>query len=777
MEKNILNIRWIKIIGLALVTAFSTQPISAQKLKYKDSKLPVQVRLSDLMGRMTLEEKVAQMCQYVGPDHIRETQKKFKKRNLQMNDDAHGFYKDLSINDLLKLTREGMVGSFLHVVTAEESNFLQKQAMKSRLQIPLIIGIDAIHGNALVSGTTVYPTPIGQASSFNLDLVKEISVEAAKEIRALGAQWTFTPNIDVARDPRWGRIGETYGEDPYLVTRMGVATIKGLQGKGFSSSENVIACGKHLIAGSEPSNGTNAAPMDVSERTLREVYLPPYKAAIEEANVFSLMTAHNELNGIPCHNSNWLMTQLMRNEYGFKGFIVSDWMDVERIYDLHHAAESMDDAFAQSVANGLDMHMHGPKFLESIVKMVRAGLLSEKYVDRACAKILEAKFRLGLFENPFANEKLAKKVVFCKKHRENAIKLAEQSIVLLENDGLLPLDASKFKNILVTGPNANNQTILGDWSLLQPDENVVTVLEGLQKVIGKKKINYYNYGDDVRANNASVISGAVKEAKKSDLAIVVVGENPLRYQKSKTCGENIDRMTLTLLGGQQQLVKDIIKTGVPTIVVLVGGRPLAVNWISEHANALVQAWEPGSFGGLALANLLTGKAVPSAKLPVSIPRHAGQVQMIYNHKPSQYFHKYIDGESTPLYSFGYGLSYAKFAYKNLKLDKKEMNRTQTMKVSVKVTNTSAVKATEIVQLYIRDMYSSATRPVKELKDFARVDLRPSESKVVTFNLGVDKLSFFDKDMKYVAENGTFEVMVGTSSQDKDLLKTQFELID
>lgn len=296
----------------------------AQQPIYKEPGQPVERRVTDLMGRMTLEEKVAQMCQYVGPGHIRETQKRFKGQKIAKGDDANGFYPNLSVNQLLELTEKGLVGSFLHVVTAKESNDLQKLAMKSRLQIPLLIGIDAIHGNALVSGATVYPTPIGQAASFHPELVERISREAALEVRATGAHWTFTPNIDVARDARWGRVGETFGEDPYLVTRMGVATIKGFQGKDCQGTEVALACAKHLIAGSEPSNGTNAAPMDVSERTLREVYLPPYKAAIEEANVFTLMAAHNELNGIPCHADRWMMTDIMRGEYGFNGFIVSD---------------------------------------------------------------------------------------------------------------------------------------------------------------------------------------------------------------------------------------------------------------------------------------------------------------------------------------------------------------------------------------------------------------------------------------------------------------------
>ena len=397
------NMRKKNIITFAML--FLALAAMAQKPLYKNSKQPVEKRVNDLLKRMTLEEKVAQMCQYVGPEHIRDTQARFKGQKIAKNDDAYGFYPTLSINDLYQMTEDGKIGSFLHVTTAEEANLLQKLAMKSRLQIPLIIGIDAIHGNAMVSGTTVYPTPIGQASSFDTDLVEKISRESALEVRAAGAHWTFTPNIEVGRDARWGRIGETFGEDPYLVTRMGVATIKGYQGSDFTGDDKVLACGKHIIAGSEPSNGTNAAPMDVSERTLREVFLPPYKAAIQEANVFTLMAAHNELNGVPCHADKWMLTDIMRNEYGFDGFVVSDWMDVERIHELHKVAPTMKDAYYETVNAGLDMHMHGPGFMEGVMELVNEGRLTEEQINRTCKHILEAKFKLGLVEKQYVDIK------------------------------------------------------------------------------------------------------------------------------------------------------------------------------------------------------------------------------------------------------------------------------------------------------------------------------------------------------------------------------------
>lgn len=744
------------------------------KALYKDPKQPVVKRVEDLMSRMTLEEKVAQMCQYVGFEHIKETEAKFKGK-VSKNNDANGFYKTHSIDDLTKMTEQGMIGSFLHVVTPEEGNHLQSLAMKSRLQIPLIIGIDAIHGNALCSGATVYPTPIGQAASFDTLAVEKASKETALEMRASGSHWTFTPNIDVARDARWGRIGETFGEDPYLVSRMGVATVRGLQGKDMNGKDVVVSCAKHLLAGSEPSNGTNAAPMDVSERTLREVYLPPYKAAIQEANIYSLMAAHNELNGIPCHADKWLMEDLMRKEYGFNGFIVSDWMDIERIHELHRVAPTMLEAYWETVNAGMDMHMHGPGFQEGVVDLVKKGRLSEQRINESCARILEAKFRLGLFENPYVDVKKAKKTFFDPKHQQTALKMAENSIVLLKNESLLPLDLSKYKNILVTGPNANSHAVLGDWTLEQPEENVVTILEGIQNAASKNAVNFLDLGTDVRAQYPEKIKEAAALAAKSDLAIVVVGENPLRYQKEKSTGENVDRMSLDLLGDQEQLIKRIQATGVPTIVVLVGGRPLSINWTAQNVPAIIQAWEPGSFAGTAVANIITGKVNPSAKLPVSIPRHSGQIQMIYNHKPSQYFHKYKDGASTPLYPFGYGLSYTTFKFSDLSLSATKVRPDGNIEVAVTVQNTGKTAGTEIVQLYIRDMYSSATRPVKELKDFARVELQPNEKKVVKFIVTPDKLAYYDRAMNFGVEKGDFQVMVGSSSLDKDLLKADFEV--
>ena len=417
---------------------------------YLDSNADIEDRLSDLMARMTLEEKVAQMCQYVGLEHMKKAEKSISAEEL-IGNDALGFYKNLHSSQVAQMVVDGKIGSFLHVKTAEESNYLQSLAEKSRLKIPLIIGIDAIHGNALVSGTTVYPTPINMAASFDNYYPYQIARETAIEMRATGSHWSFTPNIDVMRDPRWGRVGETFGEDPFLVGEMGVAMINGFQQGDYTGTDKVIACAKHMIGGGEPINGLNASPMDVSERTLYEIHLPPYKKAID-AGVYSIMAAHNELNGIPCHMHKELMTDVFRGEWNFDGFYVSDWMDIERIEKLHRVAENFKEASFLSVDAGMDMHMHGPHFLENIVELVKEGRISIERVNEASEKILLAKFKLGLFENRYVDLTKVDNRIFTKQHKQTALDAARHSITLLKNkDRILPLKKAN-KKIFVTGP-------------------------------------------------------------------------------------------------------------------------------------------------------------------------------------------------------------------------------------------------------------------------------------------------------------------------------------
>lgn len=738
--------------------------------KYLNPMLSIDKRVDDLMQRMTLEDKVSQMNQFVGLEHMRSG----NPNDDKANNDAQGFYKDLSINDVTNLTIEGKIGSFLHVLTAKEANYLQELALKSPLKIPLLIGIDAIHGNALVSGTTVYPSPIGLASTWDDSFLYSVGKQTAKEMRATGSHWAFTPNIDILRDPRWGRVGETLGEDPFMVGNMGASMINGFQQDDFTGTQKVIACAKHLIGGGESINGLNAAPADISLRTLREVHLPPYKKAID-AGVYSIMAAHNELNGVPCHMNKWLMTDVLRDEFGFNGFYVSDWLDIERINTLHHTAKDMKEASYLSVDAGMDMHMHGPKFTEAIIASVEEGKLSIDRVNDACRKILTAKFKLGLFENRFVDLEKKEEFLFTKEHKATALESARKGIVLLKNNGILPLqESSSKKNIFVTGPNANNQSILGDWHAVQPSENVTTIYEGI-KALGETKgysVDYFNSGENIRKIKDSKIKEAAEKAKKADFAIVVLGDNSMRYKwKDKTAGENMARASLNLFGKQLDLIKEIKKTGTPVVVVLVNGKPISEPWLQNNIPAILESWEPGNLGGQAVAEILFGDVNPSGRLPLTVPRSVGQLRMIYNHKPSAYFHKYADEKKTPLYPFGYGLSYTNYKYSTPLLSDNTLTKENTILVTTEIKNTGEVDGEEVAQLYIRDNVSSVTRPVKELKGYQRVFLKAGETKTVEFTLGAESFAFYDINMNYVVEPGTFTIMTGSSSNKKDLKKT------
>ena len=764
MKKIFISVVSLILVMNANVDAQKTVPL------YQNPKATVEARVSDLLSRMTLDEKIGQMNQFVGIEHIKAAEANLTAEQLK-NNTANAFYPGFSTTDLENLTKKGLVGSFLHVLTIQEADYLQSLAMQSRLKIPVIFGIDAIHGNANAPDNTVYPTNIGLASSFDTEMAYKIARQTAKEMRSMNMHWTFNPNVEVARDPRWGRVGETFGEDPYLVTQMGIQTVKGYQGD-LNSENDVLACIKHFVAGSEPINGTNGSPADLSERTLREVFFPPFKAGVD-AGAMSLMMSHNELNGIPCHSNEWLMTDVLRKEWGFKGFIVSDWMDIEHLYDLHATAENLKEAFYQSIMAGMDMHMHGIHWNELVLELVKEGRIPESRIDESVRKILTIKFRLGLFEHPFADEKTTMKVRLSAEHRQTALEAARNSIVLLKNDGLLPL-SEKYKNVLVTGINANDMNILGDWSAVQKDENVITVLEGLKMVSPNTHFEFVDQGWDPRNMSPQKVNEAAEKAKSADLNIVVAGEYMMRFRwTERTGGEDTDRSDIDLVGLQNELIDKVAASGKPTILILITGRPLGVEKAVGKVNALVQAWEPGMYGGEAIAEILYGKINPSAKLPITIPRSVGQIQMIYNHKPSQYFHPYVITSSEPLYPFGYGLSYTNYKYDNMQLSDKEISKGENLEVSVDVTNTGKMDGTEIVQLYLRDKFSSVTRPVKELKDFTRVMLKAGETKTVHFTITPDKLTFLDKNLKPVVENGEFIVMVGSSSQDKDLLKQSF----
>lgn len=750
---------------------------------YLDSNADIEDRLSDLMARMTLEEKVGQMCQYVGLAYLKK-QKRNKRASgdvSKLNKDAFAMY-GLSESEIIQEIIDGKIGSFLHVLDPEEVNYLQGFTLESRLKIPLIIGIDAIHGNAMVRGTTVYPSPISIAATFNNDFAYDVAKQSAREMRATGSQWTFMPNIDVARDPRWGRVGETFGEDPFMVGEMGKAMIMGFQGEDFSKPNNVIACAKHMIAGAEPLNGLNISPMDVSERSLYEIHLPPYKKAID-AGVYSIMAAHNELNGIPSHMHKGLMTDLLRNEWGFDGFYVSDWYDIKRIWSYHKVARNYKEASLFSVEAGMDMNMHGPDFYDFIVALVKENKLSIDRVNQACSKILYAKFQLGLFENRLVDPSKIDKNVFIKSHLDKAEEIADNSITLLKNNNLLPINNSNAKRILVTGPNAHNHTTLGDWHFEQPEENVVTIFEGIQQV-GENynhKVDYFDSGIKIRNIQDSKIKATAEMSTNYDHVFVVVGDNSLRYTweggKSfqKTAGENKARSFLGLPGKQLDLVKSIYEKNKNLTVVYVSGKPISEPWIEDNIKSIIHAWEPGSMGGKSLGKIVFGETNPSGKMPMTTARSVGQLTMVYNHKPTNYIHKYAFEKTKPLYRFGFGLSYTSFSISEPTLSISKWDGTGKVNVEVDVKNTGKREGMETVQLYIRDLFSSVTRPVLELKGYKKINVAPGETKRVSFSLALDDFAFYDREMRYKAEEGDFNILVGNAANLSELKKTTLKL--
>jgi beta-glucosidase len=750
---------------------------------YLDSNADIKDRLSDLMARMTLEEKVGQMCQYVGLEYLKK-QKRNKRAAgdvSKLNKDAFAMY-GLSESDIIQEIIDGKIGSFLHVLDPEEVNYLQGFTLESRLKIPLIIGIDAIHGNAMVSGTTVYPSPISIAATFNNDFAYDVAKQSAREMRATGSQWTFMPNVDVARDPRWGRVGETFGEDPFIVGEMGKAMIMGFQGEDFSKPNNVIACAKHMIAGAEPLNGLNISPMDVSERSLYEIHLPPYKKAID-AGVYSIMAAHNELNGIPSHMHKGLMTDLLRNEWGFDGFYVSDWYDIKRIWSYHKVARNYKEASLFSVEAGMDMNMHGPEFYDFIVALVKENKLSIDRVNEACSKILYAKFQLGLFENRLVDTSKVDENIFIKSHLDKAEEIADNSITLLKNNNLLPINNSNAKRILVTGPNAHNHTTLGDWHFEQPAENVVTIFEGILEV-GENynhKVDYFDSGIKIRNIQDSKIKATAAMSINYDHVFVVVGDNSLRYSweggKSfqKTAGENKARSFLGLPGKQLDLVKSIYEKNKNLTVVYVSGKPISEPWIEDNIKSIIHAWEPGSMGGKSLGKIVFGETNPSGKMPMTTARSVGQLTMVYNHKPTNYIHKYAFEKTKPLYRFGFGLSYTSFSISEPTLSISKWDGTGKVNVEVDVKNTGKREGMETVQLYIRDLFSSVTRPVLELKGYKKINVAPGETKRVSFSLALDDFAFYDREMRYKAEEGDFNILVGNAANLSKLKKTTLKL--
>jgi beta-glucosidase len=698
----------------------------------------VEARVNALLAKMTLEEKLGQL--------------------QQLDGEGSGDFRP----EQVELLRKGLLGSTLNVRGAKRTNQLQKIAVEeSRLKIPNLFGYDVIHGYR-----TIFPIPLAEASSWDPALAEKTASIAASETYASGVRWTFAPMVDIARDPRWGRITEGAGEDPFLGAAFARARVLGFQGPDYGAPGKVLACAKHWVAYGAAEGGRDYNTTDMSEQTLREIYFPPFRAAVD-AGVGTLMSAFNDLNGVPTSANPFTLTKVLRGEWKFDGFVVSDYTAVKEL--INHGVAANDRDAAEAALNaGVDMEMVSRLFNEQVPGLLKDKKVSQATLDEAVRRILRIKFRLGLFEHPYANEATEGSAILTAANRAFAREAAGRSMVLLKNQNdALPLNKN-VGSVAVIGPLADDaRAPLGWWSGDGRDADTITALAGIRnKVSPQTKVNYAK-GCEVLGDSTAGFAEAVAAAKQSDVALVFVGE------AKEMVGEAASRSSLDLPGRQIDLVKAVHAAGKPTIVVLINGRPPTIGWIVDNVPAVLEAWMGGTEAGNAIADVLFGEVNPGGKLPVTFPRTVGQVPIYYNHmntgRPpvadSRYNSKYLDVAWTPQFPFGFGLSYTQFKISNLELGSPTMGPTDRLKVSVEVTNTGKRAGDEVVQLYIRDLAASMTRPVKELKGFQRVTLNPGETRRVEFTLGPEQLGFYNREMKYVVEPGEFKVMVGSNSED------------
>ncbi|MFQ5501858.1 MAG: glycoside hydrolase family 3 N-terminal domain-containing protein [Phycisphaerae bacterium] len=706
------------------------------------------------MEAMSLEEKLGQLTLQWGGEA----------------EDTNPGIRKQQIEQLLESIRQGSVGAFLGAHGAAYTNRLQRAAVgESRLAIPLLFGNDVIHGYR-----TIFPIPLGEAASWSPDLVEQSCRIAASEARAAGTAWTFAPMIDICRDPRWGRVAEGAGEDPYLGSAMAAARVRGFQGDNLTAPDSLLACAKHFAAYGAAEGGRDYNTVDISERTLREIHLPPFKAAMD-AGAGTMMSAFNEINGIPATANHLILRRILREEWNFDGFVVSDWTSITEMI-VHGFAADEKDAAEKAIAAGVDMDMSSFSYRSHLAQSVREGILPEMLIDRAVRRVLRAKFALGLFDQPTVDPQLEQTVILSNKNRAIARKVARHAIVLLKNEnGLLPL-SDKINSLAVIGPLADNKRdVLGTWVAVGRAEDAVTVLEGIRRRLDNKTIINYARGCEVRGGTTEGFGEAIEQAEKSDIVILVVGES------EDMSGEAYCRSTLDLPPLQQKLVEEIHGIGKPTVVLLVNGRPLSIGWIAENVPAIVETWQLGVETGHAVADVLFGDFNPGGKLPITFPRTVGQIPIYHSHKntgrppgPDRYNSKYIDIPSTPLYPFGHGLSYTEFRFGNLKVEPKRIGPAGRVRVSVEVENIGAREGDEVAQLYVRDLIGSVTRPVKELKGFRRIRLNPGEKKTVEFTLTHLDLGFYDRNMEFVVEPGVFKVWVGPNSVEGP--ESEFEVV-
>ncbi|MDL2255963.1 glycoside hydrolase family 3 C-terminal domain-containing protein [Parabacteroides sp. OttesenSCG-928-K15] len=752
-------------------------------MAYKNPALSIEERTRDLIGRMTLEEKVGQMLCPLGWEM-------YTKEGNKVTHSA-------KFEDLVKQKHIGMLWATYRAdpwtrktiengltpeLAAHAGNALQHYIIENtRLGIPIFLAEEAPHGHMAI-GTTVFPTGIGQASTWNPLLLEEMAKVTAKEVRLQGGHISYGPVLDLSRDHRWSRVEESYGEDPVLMARLAASLVKGFGGGNIKERFNTISTLKHFVAYGIPEGGHNGSIASVGPRELRESFFPPFEAAVR-AGALSVMSAYNSIDGVPCTANRFLLTDILQGEWGFRGFTVSDLGSIEGIRGNHGVARDNTGAAVLATNAGMHVDLGGNAFV-NLIKAVREGKIKEEVIDEAVAKVLALKFEMGLFENPYVDPSEAKKEVKTRESIHTARKVAQESLVLLENkEHILPL--AKDLKIAVIGPNADNMyNMLGDYTAPQEEGSVITVLKGIQQKIGKNKVEYVK-GCAIRDTTNLNIDEAVIAARRSDVIIAVVGGSSARDFKTKyidtgaavvseesisdmESGEGFDRSTLDLLGKQTDLLKALKATGKPLVVIYIQGRPLNMNWAAENANALLCAWYPGQEGGHAIADVLFGDYNPAGRLPISVARSVSQLPVHYNRK-NPLGHDYVEISAKPLYVFGYGKSYTDFTYSDLKVEK---NNRGYLDVSFAVTNSGEYDGDEVAQLYLRNHYASVSQPNRQLKHFSRIHLKKGETRTVRFTLGEEELSIINMEMKKVVEPGsTFTIMVGASSNDIRLRET------
>jgi len=746
---------------------------------YKNKSKSISDRVKDLLSKMTLEEKVAQTLCMKG------------KKGPILNESGeydHESAKTLFLNGPGRIAEIGFVENSARKM-AELTNQIQKYYIENtRLGIPVIFHEECLHGQ-MVKDATNFPQPIALSGTWNPELIEKIYSLVAEETRCRGGHHALTPVADVTREPRWGRVEETFGEDTFLVTQMVVAAVKGFQGDGESiDKKHVIATLKHFVAHAQPEGGSNCAPVNVSERVLREVFFPPFKEAIQQANAMSVMASYNEVNGIPSHNNKWLLEDVLRDEWGFEGFTVSDYYAVKQLEERHNVALDEKEAAFQSFTSGIDVELPFDECYPNLVDLVKEGRITKKKLDDVVRRLLEFKFRLGLFDDPYVDPEYAETFAGNTEHRPLALQAASESITLLKNENsLLPLNRKEIKTIAVIGPNAD-EVLLGGYS--GKPKYYDSVLGGITSKVGSGIEVIYSEGckitepgdwedtDEVILvdfeEDEARIYEALKVAKEADVVILAIGGNELTSREAWNENHLGDRSSLELVGSQNRLVEEIVKTGKPVVVLLFNGRPLSINYVNENVPAIMECWYLGQETGNAVADVLFGDFNPCGKLPISFPRSVGHIPAYYNHKPNDR-RGYLFDDVSPLFPFGFGLSYTTFHYSNLCLEKPEIEFYESAMVSFDIKNIGDYPGHEVVQIYIRDLVSSLTRPVKELKGFQKIFLLPGEAKTVSIEITPDKLAFWDINMEFIIESGEFEIMVGSSSRDDDLIKAKLSV--